>query len=56
MPPTLTAAEYVKRLERHQSDVELAKIQRYFKSGDGEYGEGDVFMGVRMGAGLRPQR
>ena len=49
MPPTLTAAEYVKRLERHQSDVELAKIQRYFKSGDGEYGEGDVFMGVRMG-------
>ena len=49
MPTTLTAAEYINRLERHQSDVELAKIQRYFKSGEGEYGEGDVFMGVRMG-------
>jgi 3-methyladenine DNA glycosylase AlkD len=49
MPTTLTAADYVKRLEGHQSVIELEKIQRYFKSGKGEYGEGDVFMGVRMG-------
>ena len=49
MSTTLTAAEYVKRLKSHQSDIELAKIQRYFKSGEGEYGEGDAFMGVRMG-------
>ncbi len=33
----------------HQSDEELRKIQRYFKSGDGQYGQGDVFLGVRMG-------
>src|SRR5688572_25710356 len=33
-----------------QSDEELRKIQRYFKSGRGEYGEGDTFMGVRMGS------
>jgi 3-methyladenine DNA glycosylase AlkD len=33
----------------HQSDEELRKIQRYFKSGEGQYGAGDVFMGVRMG-------
>ena len=49
MTTTLTAAEYIKRLKSHQSAIELAKIQRYFKSGEGEYGEGDTFIGVRMG-------
>lgn len=32
-----------------QSDEELRKIQRYFKTGEGEYGAGDRFIGVRMG-------
>jgi 3-methyladenine DNA glycosylase AlkD len=45
----LTAALFIERLYAHQSDEELRKIQRYFKSGAGEYGEGDVFIGVRMG-------
>jgi hypothetical protein len=49
MPDALTADEYITRLQAHQSDDELRKIQRYFKSGAGEYGEGDTFMGVRMG-------
>ncbi len=48
-PIERTAAVFVERLEQHQSDEELRKIQRYFKSGKGEYGEGDVFIGVRMG-------
>jgi 3-methyladenine DNA glycosylase AlkD len=49
MPKELTAKEFVARLTKHQSDAELKKIQRYFKAGEGEYGHGDKFMGVRMG-------
>lgn len=45
----IDATTFVERLEAYRSADELAKIQRYFKSGPGEYGEGDVFMGVRMG-------
>ncbi|WP_308282876.1 DNA alkylation repair protein [Pseudonocardia nigra] len=44
-----TAQRFVERLEQHRSAEELAKIQRYFRSGEGEYGAGDVFLGVRMG-------
>jgi 3-methyladenine DNA glycosylase AlkD len=44
-----TAKAFIEELKKIQSDVELKKIQGYFKSGKGEYGDGDVFMGVRMG-------
>lgn len=44
-----TAEQFIERLQEHRSEDELAKIQRYFKTGEGEYGEGDVFIGVRMG-------
>ena len=49
MAGALTAKQFVVRLKENQSDDELRKIQRYFKSGKGEYGEGDKFIGVRMG-------
>ena len=46
---SLTAKQFVERLKALQSDEELKKIQRYFKSGEGQYGEGDKFIGVKMG-------
>ncbi|TND07231.1 MAG: putative DNA alkylation repair enzyme [Bacteroidetes bacterium] len=46
---TLTAKHFIEQLKRFQSDAELQKIQRYFKTGEGQYGAGDTFMGVKMG-------
>ncbi|MEX6686426.1 DNA alkylation repair protein [Danxiaibacter flavus] len=45
----LTARQFIIRLTALQSDDELKKIQRYFKSEAGSYGEGDQFIGVKMG-------
>jgi len=47
---TLTAKLFMERLKALQSDAELKKIQRYFKSGDGQYAADDKFMGVKMGS------
>jgi 3-methyladenine DNA glycosylase AlkD len=49
MSVDLTAECFVERLETLRSEEELQKIQRYFKTGKGDYGEGDMFIGVRMG-------
>jgi 3-methyladenine DNA glycosylase AlkD len=49
LPEALTATQFLSRLQAMPDDEELRKIQRYFKSGEGEYGEGDRFIGVRMG-------
>ena len=44
-----TAKDFIAQLKTLKSDTELKKIQRYFRSGKGEYGEGDKFIGVKMG-------
>lgn len=46
----ISAKRFIEQLKKLRSDVELEKIQRYFKSEEGQYGEGDVFIGVRMGS------
>jgi 3-methyladenine DNA glycosylase AlkD len=45
----VSAARFVERLESYRSQAELKKSQGYFKSDEGQRGEGDVFIGVRMG-------
>ncbi len=42
----LTSRQFIQELKRLQSDLELKKIQRYFKTGEGQFAEGDKFIGV----------
>ena len=44
----INAKRFVEKLEAFQSDEELKKILRYFKSGDGEYSQGDKLIAVHQ--------
>ena len=49
MATDLTAAQFMKRLEELRSEDEKRKFHRYFTFDDNESGDGDQFIGVRMG-------
>jgi 3-methyladenine DNA glycosylase AlkD len=49
MTGALTAAAVLERLEALATPEDAEQLGRYFKTGPGDYGEGDLFIGVRMG-------
>jgi 3-methyladenine DNA glycosylase AlkD len=48
-PDAPTAEGFVEQLFALRSDEQREKIQRYFKTGEGDYAETTRFIGVRMG-------
>ena len=52
----MTAQLLTHELARIASAETAAQLQRYFKTGPGEYGEGDIFIGVRVPAVRRVTR
>jgi len=49
MSTSIHAEQFVERLKTYQSAEELKKYHRYFKFEEELTGDGDTFMGVRMG-------
>ena len=45
---TMTARAIRARLRSHAVPANVAIYQRFFKTGPGEYGEGDTFIGVKV--------
>jgi 3-methyladenine DNA glycosylase AlkD len=47
-PVKMTGAAIRRRLAAHAEPRRVPLLRRFFKTGPGEYGEGDVFAGVRL--------
>jgi 3-methyladenine DNA glycosylase AlkD len=43
-----TSQAVLAELEKHSTPSDAAFLQRFFKTGEGQYGAGDVFIGVRV--------
>src|SRR5207253_120372 len=54
--PAMTASEIQTRLRAMGDPAAAAAAARFFKTGSGEYGEGDVFLGLRADAMRRLSR
>jgi len=50
MPSKLTAKEVGKRLQKMGNKEDAGFLQGFFKTGPGQYGEGDIFLGIRVPA------
>lgn len=44
----MRSSDLIDELKKHASDSDAVFLQRFFKSGPGEYGAGDQFIGVRV--------
>ncbi len=44
----MTAHDVMNELQKYASDADAVNLQWFFKTGPGEYGEGDQFIGVRV--------
>jgi 3-methyladenine DNA glycosylase AlkD len=44
----MTAQDVQTELQKHASTEDALFLQRFFKTGEGQYGAGDVFIGVRV--------
>lgn len=48
MTSAITASEIRAALNKHADLLQASILRRFFKTGPGEYGEGDIFIGVKV--------